>query len=242
MPAWLAASAIACSKSSPNEPSDAFTNDFQLVFAPPSVALTAPDQQATVALTGDETSGAPVKPADVSLSPYHGPDDIFTVSTPAIVAGGISVTLTATGVGTSKLVMFPLTGAPLRDPLQIQDAAVTVYPGGAWSGSVSLTATTCVPPGQGAYNETLVIAVNSSGTGSATAMDTPGFNRQYPVTFGSTWFNGSAATATGAFSYNGLSVTGAIGIGLTGPNTIDYTETTTYPCSATYHGVLTRKP
>jgi hypothetical protein len=53
---------------------------------------------------------------------------------------------------------------------------------------------------------------------------------------------GGSAQATGTFAYLGLTVGGAVSIALTGNRQIQYTETTTYPCAATYSGLLTLPP
>jgi hypothetical protein len=177
-------------------------------------------------------------PADVLISSQSRNGNVFTTAAPTVEPGGLALTVHATGVGIDRLDLFLDTNTSVTPDAS---ASIRVFPGGTWAGSVGLTSTSCSPPGQAAYNETLMVSVNSNGTGTMTAIDTPGFNRQYAVTFQDEWLRGTAtATSTGAFSYNGLSVTGAVSLKLTSPATIDYTETTTYPCSATYHGVLTR--
>jgi hypothetical protein len=69
----------------------------------------------------------------------------------------------------------------------------------AWTGSVSFQGA-C----QGSlptYGETLHIAVNNAGAGTLTAVDTPGFNRQYSITIPSAPA-ATAFTSTGTFAYN----------------------------------------
>ena len=89
--------------------------------------------------------------------------------------------------------------------------------------------------------ETLAIDVNASGSGTMTARDTPGFNRQYSVSFSDDVINRrGAATSTGNFSFLGLPVGGTAAVEVVSPTEINYTETTTYStCAATYRGKLT---
>lgn len=154
---------------------------------------------------------------------------VATVSSPFGPAGGADVTVTAVGVGTAQISVQYLG--------QTDTASVVVYPGGTWSGSVTLGAGGC-PGSDPAYNETAVISISASGNGSLTAKDTPGFDRPYSIAIPVSM----QFTATGAFSINGIPVPGTISVRRIGPNQLQYTETTTYGnCSNTYTGVLTRR-
>ena len=230
----LAAGCGSGGRDNPAEP----TGFESLAVTPSPLVFTAPGQQTNLMITGAEHSGAPLQPSDIHVA-LDG-STVAALGQLANAQGGLTLPVNAVGVGRDRIVVSAA-AVGSQTAMSPGVSSVIVYPGGTWSGDVGLTATTCSPPGQGAYKETLVVEVNASGSGSATAQDTPNFNRRYSVSFGADWFDGTAVTATGSFTWLGSPVSGAAGLRLTGPRTIDYTETTTYPCSATYHGVLTRQ-
>ena len=209
-------------------------------LTPGNAFINGAGDQAQFTVTGDETSGAPIKPADVAISPASGASAFFSVGTPVPASGGVSFPVTGVGVGTSTFLVDPAPGAPVRTGEEnTVSATVRVGPAGTWSGSVTLVSTSCQAGGQGAYNETLVIA-GAPGSWSATAQDTPGFDRKYAIDFDDSWYGGFIqSSATGSFTYLGIPVGGTIAVLLSSPTTLLYTETTTYPCANTYTGTLT---
>jgi hypothetical protein len=221
----------ACSKSTtaPNEGIDT------LQVAPKTIVLTGFLSQGTFTVTGEKAVGSPYQPTDVVATMGQGSVIAFAGS-PTSAATGLSVYVVGMGTGKDTLEV-KTQGTSVQES---DSASVIVYPGMTWAGSVALVNTSCNPSGQAAYNEKLVIQVDTTGRGTATAMDTPGFNRQYDVTFPDSWFTGSAVTSTGTFAFLGSAVGGSMAIVRVDPTTIKYTETTTYPCAATYSGQLVK--
>ena len=68
-----------------------------LVVNPTDLRLTGVGQQGQIAITGEETTGQPIKESDLNLSLING-NVIYTVGTAVAIVGGIRIPVTAIGV------------------------------------------------------------------------------------------------------------------------------------------------
>jgi len=221
----------ACAGGGGVAPSPSGANDVYTV-KPALVTLNA-GQTAQLSVTRQRVQGQDVVNTDVTST------STFTSSAPTVAAVSTGGLVTAVAAG-GATILIAVSNANVSASVTVTNDLTRFN--GIWKGSISLAALSCAGS-QADYGETLTINVNSSGVGTLTATDSPGFDRQYAVTIPSS----ASFTSQGVFSFGGQQVPGQIAVTIAagtsnGTTSLTYTETTNWgSCTNTYGGTLTKQ-
>jgi hypothetical protein len=109
---------------------------------------------------------------------------------------------------------------------------------GTFSGPVRLQGSSTCQGSDSEFMEKVTLDLNKSGSGTMRLDDSPSFPRSYNVS-GVSGLNVSV-TSSGTFPFFGASIPGTITFVFPTANTINITETTTWPCTNVYAGAVTK--